>query len=224
MGIMRRLVATGLACLALMVGVDIAPAHAQFGMPAIGGLPKWPCRAAIRRARRAQAAQAAQNPPPCIVINVTYNITVVSQSTGQTVTGGANVPVVQFGSTTAPNDRGWQVAPQAGGTEAGLDLSINSEFALTHFEGGNTFALAAGPRLTRFDNGRFALYGQVLAGFLRDTGFTDFLLQPGGGVLVRLPGQRFLLTAGVDFPIDFFEGGRQTGKRFGGGIAIPLTR
>jgi hypothetical protein len=111
-------------------------------------------------------------------------------------------------------------APQA--TDLGLFLNIVGELNIGFFEGGNVWTVGGGPQIVKLLSEKLAVYGHMQVGILRDFGFTDFMLQPGGGVIFALDNQKFLLTGGIDFPIDFFEGGSQTGRQLGFGVVLPL--
>ena len=42
--------------------------------------------------------------------------------------------------------------------------------------------------------------------------------------MIPLAGRSFVVNISLDFPVDFFSGGHQVGKRFAAGIAMPLGK
>ena len=115
-----------------------------------------------------------------------------------------------------------QASTMTANDKEGLYLNIAAELNLGFFDGGKVWTVGAGPQVVKIVNEKVAVYGHALAGFLRDAGATDFMLQPGAGVVFAPQGQKFLVTAGLDFPIDFFDGGSQRGTQLGAGVVFPL--
>jgi hypothetical protein len=101
------------------------------------------------------------------------------------------------------------------------DGCLVGEFSFSHFTGASVMTFMGGFRAAERIAPKVKVFGQFLAGALHVFGETDFAVQPGGGVDVAV-NPRFDLRIRLDFPIDFFDGGHQTGKRFGVGIVIPV--
>jgi len=103
------------------------------------------------------------------------------------------------------------------------DGDLVGEFNLSHFSGATEISLMGGFRAAERVAPNLKVFGQVLAGMLHGPGFTDFCVQPGGGVDVSI-NPKFDLRIRLDFPIDIFSGGHQTGTRIGVGVAVPIGR
>lgn len=138
-----------------------------------------------------------------------------------------------LGNTTPIRDRAHtfgelQAASSASGSMRWFPaLAVSGGFEASD----STLLFGAGPRIIGEPAGaKFQFFGQFLVGglhFSGGTGFsggTDFVLTPGGGVLIPLQHQRIRISAQLDFPIDFFGGGHETAKQFTFGVAIPLGK
>ena len=91
-----------------------------------------------------------------------------------------------------------------------------------HFEFGSTSRYTCGLRFLNEKNPKFHFFGEFHGGLLHDAGFNDFLLVPGGGVIVPMENKPYSLIFKIGFPIDFFEGGNQKGLLFSGGLQFTL--
>ncbi len=110
-------------------------------------------------------------------------------------------------------------------TSGNLGISAVGEIGIHRFGDFDTTitSFMGGGRISGLSNEVFRPFGQVLVGGIHSPGITDFSLSFGGGVDVTLNAP-VNVRAEIDFPIDYFEGTHETGKRFTFSVVLPFGR
>jgi hypothetical protein len=140
-----------------------------------------------------------------VSVNV-YNVSEYNAigAEGEIQAGGPGIP------WTPPQEGEWK-------------LPLVCLFGWHHFEFGSTTRYTCGLRVLNEKNPKAHFFGEVQAGLQHDAGFNDFLLVPGGGVIVPMENKPYSLIFKLGFPIAFFEGGSQRGLLFSGGLQFTLN-
>jgi hypothetical protein len=117
---------------------------------------------------------------------------------------------------------------QGTGTAAGPRAwlpSVLGSFSYIKGDFASAVAFMGGFRMTRrpaASSSKLRFFGQVLAGLQHDEFENALTVQPGGGIIVPMTGKKYLLTAGFNYGLTFYEGFTGKGPGFYGGIGIPL--
>lgn len=117
-----------------------------------------------------------------------------------------------------------QGGPASGQPNWGRSIVVGVDW--THFDadgfGYSDVDVNGGMRFTNLRNDKYRLYVQARAGLTHEDVNNVLEILPGVGIDFPKKGKKFSWTAGVDFPIQFFQGDTQTGISFYGGISFPM--
>lgn len=111
-------------------------------------------------------------------------------------------------------------------------IGVVGDLSYNKFDFGKLFMISGGVRVTGNVHEKVDLFGQFLVGMGRFSADdcdgdgcsdTDPVFTPGFGVNIKA-NEKIMVRAQLDFPIDKFEGGSETFKRFWFGVVFGLGK
>ena len=108
-------------------------------------------------------------------------------------------------------------------TGSNMSASAVGEIGLNHFENDTLSSYMGGIRFSGSYSRKFSPFAQVLLGVEHCCGYTDFAIQPGGGVDITAS-RRFAVRAQVDWRHVTQTADDADGLRVAVGLVFPLSR